>query len=292
MPSRPWVRVSSYLALVFSFSAIFYSLCFQHGKTATYTFGLMWCPAIAAVLTSLFTKRPWRDFGWRLGKSRYLLAGWAIPLVYLWPAYLLIWATGIGGFPKEQQVERIRSLLHIHSGPTWAPLMIYYLIGSVAAVLFGCIGVVGEEIGWRGLLVPELIKVTSFTRTSLISGVIWSAWHAPLIVLDQVNSGGAPLWYSLASFTILTTAASFVFVWLTVKSGSLWPAVLMHASNNAMLEGYFTPLTIERTWTRYFAATGGAMLPFILFCAWMAWRNAAGAHGRETHSAEAASIGN
>jgi len=162
---------------------------------------------------------------------------------------------------------------------------LYYLIGSVAAVLFSCIWVAGEEIGWRGFLVPELIKVTSFTRTALISGVIWTAWHAPLIIWSHYNSG-TPVWYSLACFATLTIAASFVFVWLTIKSGSLWPAVLLHASNNAMIEGYFSPLTVERERTKYFAgAFGCAMLPFIVFYAWVVWKNFTETNGRGVESA-------
>lgn len=106
----------------------------------------------------------------------------------------------------------------------------------------------------------------------MISGAIWTAWNDPVIICTQYNSGG-PVWYSLACSATLTIAASFVFVWLTVKSGSLWPAVLLHASNNAMIEGYFDPLTIERARTKYFAGEFGcAMLPFIVFSAWVAWK--------------------
>ncbi len=273
MAANPRVRILTYLILVFSFSLVFYELCFRYGMKASYVFGLMWCPAAAGVLTSLFTKRPWHEFGWRLGKSKYLLAGWTFPIVYMWPAYLLVWTTGVGGFPNPHQVEKIRGMLHMPSAPTWAPLAVYYVIGSVAAVLFSCIWVVGEEIGWRGLLVPELFKVTSFTRTSLISGLIWTAWHAPIIIWSQYNSGAA-VWYSLSCFGVLTIAASFVFVWLTIRSGSLWPAVLLHASNNAMNEGYFKPLTVELSRTKYFAGEFGcSMLPFIIVCAWIAWKS-------------------
>ena len=285
MPPRPRVRIFTYLALVFLFSSVFYLLCFRHGMKAAYVFGLMWCPAVAAILTCVLTKRPWHEFGWRLGKLKYLLTGWAFPLLYIWPAYLLVWATGVGGFPEAHQVEKIRGILHMPSAPTWAPLTLYYLIGSVAAVLFSCIWVAGEEIGWRGFLVPELIKVTSFTRTALISGVIWTAWHAPLIIWSHYNSG-TPVWYSLACFATLTIAASFVFVWLTIKSGSLWPAVLLHASNNAMIEGYFSPLTVERIRTKYFAGEFGcAMLPFIVFYAWVVWKNFTETNGRGVESA-------
>lgn len=273
MALSPRFRILVYLALVFSLSLTFYVLCFRHGMKSSYVFGLMWCPATAGMLTCLLTQKPWYEFGWRFGKAKYLLAGWAIPMVYIWPAYLLVWLTGIGGFPKAQQVEKIRSLLHMSSQPTWALLAIFYLIGSVGAVLFGCVWAAGEEIGWRGFLVPELTKITSLTRTSIISGLIWAAWHAPLIVWSEYNSG-APAWYSTGCFATMTISLSFVFVWIRIKSGSLWPAILLHASHNAIIQGYLNPLTVERPQTKYFVGEFGcAMLPFVIFCAWMAWKS-------------------
>jgi uncharacterized protein len=272
MAPNPRVSVLTYLALAFGFSSVFYVLCLRHGMKASYIFGLMWCPAIAGMLAGFLRKRPFREFGWRLGKARYLLAGWSIPMAYTWPAYLLVWVTGLGGFPKEQGVEKIRNLLHMATAPPWVLLITYYLLGSVLAVLFSCLSAGGEEIGWRGFLVPELMKFNSFTRTAVISGVIWSAWHAPLIIWSEYNSG-TPTWYAVTCFATMTISVSFVFAWLRMKSGSVWPAVLLHASHNAIIQGYLDPLTVNRGRTNYFVGEFGcAMLPLVIFCAWMAWR--------------------
>src|SRR5579862_609746 len=119
MLSSPRVRVLSYLVLTFAFSSPFYVQCIRHGVQRGYIFGLMWSPALAGLLTTLMTKRSFREFGWRLGKPRYLLAGWWVPMAYAWPAYLLVWATGLGGFPKERTVEHFRSFLHLAAAPTW-----------------------------------------------------------------------------------------------------------------------------------------------------------------------------
>ena len=43
-----------------------------------------------------------------------------------------------------------------------------------ALTSFLVLGPLGEELGWRGLLVPELSKITGFLQLSLISGVIWA----------------------------------------------------------------------------------------------------------------------
>jgi len=158
------------------------------------------------------------------------------------------------------------------SAPTWVLLITYYVLGSVLAVLFGCLWAAGEEIGWRGFLVPELMKFNSFTRTSIISGVIWSVWHVPLIIWSDYNSR-TPRWYAVTCFAVMTISISFVFAWIRLKSGTVWPAVLLHASHNAIIQGYLDPLTINRGRTNYFVGEFGcAMLPLVIFCGWMAWR--------------------
>jgi len=275
MAAGPRLRVFTYLVLTFAFSSIFYVLCLRRGMKQAYISGLMWCPAVAGLLSAVLTKRPFREFGWRLGKPRYLLAGWSLPMAYSWPAYLLVWATGLGGFPREQAVLKMRSLLHLASAPTWMLLLAVYLIGSVLGVLFSCLSAAGEEIGWRGFLVPELLKFNTFTRTALISGVIWGAWHVPLIVWSDYNSG-TPAWYALTCFSTMIISASFLFAWIRLRSGSVWPAVLLHASHNAIIQGYLNPLTVDLGRTKYLTGEFGcAMVPFIILCAWIVWRRRA-----------------
>ncbi len=169
-------------------------------------------------------------------------------------------------------VERFRSLLHLHSTPTWLLLVLVYVLGSVVAVLFSCLSAAGEEIGWRGFLVPELMKFNSFTRTALLSGVIWGLWHVPLIIWSDYNSG-TPSWYAVSCFAIMVISISFVFTWIRLRSGSLWPAVLLHASHNAIIQGYLDALTTKHGHTRYFTGEFGcAMLPLTIFWAYWAWR--------------------
>jgi len=53
-----------------------------------------------------------------------------------------------------------------------------------------------------------------------------------------------------------------------------------------MIEGYFSPLTVERVRTKYFAGEFGcAMLPFIVLYAWVVWKNFTETNGRGVESA-------
>ena len=50
----------------------------------------------------------------------------------------------------------------------------------------------GEEIGWRGFLVPELAKVLPFTGVALVSGLIWASWHYPITAVVYRDAGLPP----------------------------------------------------------------------------------------------------
>ena len=107
----------------------------------------------------------------------------------------------------------------------------------------------------RGFLVPELAKATSFTKLSLISGVIWAAWHSPILLFADYNAG-TNRWYALACFSVMVVSISFVFAWMRLKSGSLWTGAILHASHNLFVQGVFDQL-MRDTWQ----ATGYDLLP-------------------------------
>ena len=89
------------------------------------------------------------------------------------------------------------------------------LVKSIANAL-------GEEIGWRGFLVPELFKTTGLTGTALFSGVVWALWHYPVLIGADYNAG-TPTWYGLTCFTVavlpIVVIAFAIFFWS--KKGQL-----------------------------------------------------------------------
>ena len=130
----------------------------------------------------------------------------------------------------------------------------------------------GEEIGWRGVLVPQLAKVQPFVKVAIISGVIWGLWHLPVILFGGYNSG-TPFWYAIACFGVSITAGSFAYAWLRLSSGSLWPAALMHAVHNVVFQGVMDMITVDTGNTAYFSTEFGVFLSIAgVILALIIWR--------------------
>jgi hypothetical protein len=74
-------------------------------------------------------------------------------------------------------------------------------------------------------------------------------------------------------FAILIIAISFPFAWLTLKSGSLWPAVLLHALHNQLIMGILDKLTGKTAVTPYITGEYGVGLAVTgLVAAYVFWR--------------------
>jgi len=256
----------TYLILLLAFSSIFYTLIIRSGHLEAghgwFVFGLMYCPAASALITCVVNKRRLSTLGWRLGKPRYLLASYFIPLGYASVVYGAAWALRLGGFNPAFQQDAVK-MFHARFSPDAAMAASIALMATVG-VLFSCVSALGEEIGWRGFLVPELASMTSFTRTALISGAIWASWHMPILLFADYNAGTTPKWYAMICFATMVMGASFLFAWMRLKSGSLWTGVLLHASHNLFIQAIFDRAMRDTGKTLYFTTEFGAGLALAL----------------------------
>lgn len=272
---KPVRKILVFLLITFALSSVFYFLIIKAGARGNLSIGLMWCPGIAGIVTQLIFERNLGGLGWRFRPVKYQLLAYLTPLAYALTAYLVLWLTGLGGFDPETAQNVISSQYGI-GGTLSIPVFtgLYFLVvATVVFVMGGLLPALGEEIGWRGLFVPELAKVTSFANVSLISGMVWAVWHAPVLLFADYNNVGAPGWYGLLCFAILVISMSFAFAWLRLKSGSLWTAAIMHAAHNAFIQAFFTPLTTDTGRTTYFVDEFGLLLALAgLVTAYLFWR--------------------
>lgn len=233
-----------YLGLTAAFSSVFWALIIARGhfQGGLYTPCLMWCPGLAALAVWRFKRLELRSLGLRWGGTRYALLGYVMPLAYATIGYSLIWLLGLGLFPDPEAVAGTAKSLGWTSTSPAAFLLLYLLRIGAFSVPAALTTALGEEIGWRGLLTPLMVQRFGFTRGSLSVGLIWAAWHMPLLLFADYNTG-TPWWFSIPCFCALTVGISIIMSWLRLASASIWPCAILHASHNAFIQGFFTPLT-------------------------------------------------
>lgn len=265
-PRSSRVQIVIYLILVFAFSSLFYFLVLHSGSLGNgrgmYVLGLMWCPALAGMLTLRLNGRSIAELGWKWGETKYQIRSWFIPLLYAAIAYSIVWIAGFGGFGNSEFLDALVKQMHL-GGPRWISIALGIFLTGTYGLARGVSSALGEEIGWRGFLVPELSRTTSFTGTALISGIIWSLWHYPILIYGDYNAG-TPTWYGLSCFTVMVISDSFIFAWMRLKSGSLWTGAILHASHNLYIQAIFTPLTRNTGKTAWYIDEFGCVLPLVV----------------------------
>jgi membrane protease YdiL (CAAX protease family) len=238
-------KVWTFLVLTLALSAIFYARIMHTGALSAGgglgLVALMWSPGVAALVTRLIYQRNLKGEGWGWGETRWQLFAYLLPISYATVAYGVVWLAGLG---------RI--------GDVPAGLASRLTLGMLSSVFLA----LGEELGWRGLLVPELAKLAGFTRTALVTGVIWASWHLPLVLFADYNSG-TPQMYAVSCFVIMVVGLSFAIAWLRLRSGSVWTATIMHASHNLWIQGVFDEVTIDTGRTRWFTTEFGVALAVV-----------------------------
>lgn len=92
----------------------------------------------------------------------------------------------------------------------------------------------GEEFGWRGYMNQKMEPLLGTTGTVVVGGIIWGLWHAELTVVGH-NFGTEYDGFPYLGILVMCISCTFLgmgLIWLTKKTGSIYPAAIMHASNN------------------------------------------------------------
>ena len=205
---------------------------------------VMWAPALAHLLTRWLTREGWQETYLRPQLRRgwpYWLAAWFLPglltIVGAASFFLL--------FPRyyDPSLKMLRTMITTRApaGVDLKTINLWLIVGAqiaqgmVISPLLNGLFTFGEEFGWRGYLQPKLLPLGE-RKAILLLGVIWGVWHWPLILMGH-NYGlaypGAP-WLGPLAMVWFTLILSIFLGWVTLKSGSVWPAVIGHAAVNGM----------------------------------------------------------
>lgn len=208
----------------------------------------LFSPAIAHVLTRIFTREGWQDTGmnfeFRKGWPYWLMAWIGTPLLIAMGAlaYFVLFPQHFdSGLLTVKEIiadyEATRGEVPYSAG-AFVAIQFFQMI--LISPLLHLIPIFGEEFGWRGYLQAKLLPLGE-RQTFLLMGVIWGVWHAPLIVMGQ-NYGleypGAP-WVGILLYLWIAILLGTFFGWVTLRGGSIWPAIIAHAVLNGIGGGVY-----------------------------------------------------
>lgn len=259
-PERKQILI--FLLVAFAFSSLPYYLIIHSGHVGAgnglVAALLMWCPGLAAFATCGLLKVDIATLGWNWRPARY--QGWAylIPILYSLPVYVAVWIFIRGSFDFSSFAESVGRSFGTHS-PRAAALFLGIPLYATVGVVGTVARTLGEETGWRGFLFPRLVQQTGFTWGCLLTGCVWAVWHYPVLLFADYNADTSPA-YALICFTLMVFAASFIWGWLRLKSGSLWTSAILHASHNAFIQAIFDRMTAPAGRTLYITTEFGAGL--------------------------------
>ena len=238
---------------------------------------LMWMPALSSAVARLALREGIRDVSFRFGGKvglRSIAFAVLMPLIVGAVAYGIAWATGLVGFSAITP-----SPTELAMGPAAArlaalePISRFLASVTLAATIFtvyGCFWAAGEEIGWRGYMLTRLIAA-GVPQPLLVSGVIWALWHFPLILSGAYASGPYPL-LSAGLFMIMVIGNALVAGVLRLRSGSVWPAIVLHAAWNSIIQHPFDRSSVGAGATLWVGESGVLVAVTTLIVGWFVYQ--------------------
>lgn len=265
-----WKSIAIFLIILAAISAVWHFAIVGLAPASIYVGALMWCPAIAAFLTLKLTGRRIASLPWSIGNWRDNIQSYLVPVAYVTISYGIAWAAGFGGALDSDTITEWSEELGLPDSPVMAAALMVALLATIQfAKSLGTIA--GEEIGWRGFFIWELRKVMPFSGVALVSGLVWSVWHYPIVI---TYGFGDPL-FQIACFTLMITSMSVIMAYYTFRSNSLWPAIFFHGAHNIYIQKIFSPLTTSNDQTRFWIDEYGLIVPVIVtLMALYYWRRA------------------
>ena len=208
--------------------------------------GMMATPAIAALIVVFFVEKPPRRAQalglWPLGEAWRFLGYLALAIVV--PVALILAALPVGALFGVYSADLVgfsgfQELLDAQLAAAGSPelpipigvLVALQFVNVLIGAFINLIPAMGEELGWRGWLLPKLLPL-GVLPAILLSGIIWGLWHAPLVLLGY-NYPLVPGWLGVVMMCGMCILIGAVFSWLRIRSGTVWAPALAHGAFNA-----------------------------------------------------------
>ena len=235
-------EVGAYLALV-TVGSIAVAVALPHGGAAPLLSAII--PVVALlILTPVLGRSTWSNLGLSSAGLRLWPVALAVPIGVAAFAYAIGVVTGqVGGV---------------------ADLAILPVLTNIG---LGTVLVLGEEVGWRGFLLPRVQQLTGRRTAALVTGFAHALIHLPLILLTTTYNSEGSRWV-VAPLTLVTiTAAGVFYAWLRDSSGSIWPAALAHSAGNTLIAWIATAVLPGQATAAAQLVGEGGLLPAVAMSA-------------------------
>lgn len=246
-----------YFAMLVPLSTLCYVMV---PKSSLFILLLMWAPGLSSIAARLLLREGIRDISLRV-KGKQLLK--SLPWILLFPsviglvAYGIAWMTGLVQFGAPDTFIK---------APPAVLFLGFLLVQTVGGTAVGVISSSGEELGWRGYMLTRLIDAR-VPYPLLTSGIIWGLWHLPVMMEGLYYSGPYPV-LSLVLFMVSVTSFGVIIGRLRLATGSIWPAILLHACWNAVIQDVFDSFSKGKNVLLWTGESGILVALALLASAW------------------------
>ncbi|MBR1392324.1 MAG: CPBP family intramembrane metalloprotease [Ruminococcus sp.] len=219
-------RLGIYLLIVFLFMLL-YILCAKPMNRSNAMYYIIYMifsfsPAIASLITRFVTKEGFRDMKLHLhfsGNFKWYILAFGLPLIcfsamFMLPVIISGHTDWLGGFTFSNILSNA---------------LLLFAFSAVQSI-----GLLGEELGWRGYMNQKMEPLVGTVGTCLIGGIVWGLWHLPMDIAGHLGGNGTlseALGSTFGRLAMLTCFGAFL-MWLTKKTNSVFPAVIAHFMYN------------------------------------------------------------
>jgi uncharacterized protein len=211
-------KATAYYLIAFGLAALSSLAARWIGEASLFV--MMLTPTIAALamLLVIAPEGGVRDLPQLLGLNRIGLRVWPLAILAPFGLHLVglavLVATGLTVFVLPAGGVGMDLMLDIGIG---------LIIGTVLAL--------GEEIGWRGYLLPR-VTGGGVLRGMLLVGFLHGVWHLPLLLGTDLYHPGGDRLVVVPLFLVTLTLAGVFYGYLRLATGSVWPVALAHGAVN------------------------------------------------------------
>lgn len=218
---------------------------------------LMFTPGLVGIFCSFIFGHQFRDIGFKLGKFRYYLIAYTLPILAAILVFCGLIVLGIDHFEISPTIIE-------KQGGLIGALFAIFVVAPTLGALISFVYAFGEEVGWRGFLQQRFID-QKLKYPFLVVGLIWALWHLPLVLFSNYASSEVPI-FSAALFTVAVTSSSIFIGWLRTASGSIFPAALAHGAHNLWIQDIYPAFLKKGPLDSYWGGESGILLA-IIYCA-------------------------